>query len=126
MVASMDRINMAAPEAVEQHAATTPTAWWECRDTGHAFVKHWAGYGPDEKSFLRIRRCRNCKTKKTQVLDLDGYILASEYEYPEGYTLPKGTGRLGADGRAIYRQGNIVTEIEHRGELAERRRSKAA
>lgn len=124
----MDTSQIASLDDVQEYAAGIPSKWVECREGGHQMGTHLARLTEDGGSFLRVKRCRRCSTKRTQVLSLKGLILHTEYEYPEGYTLPKGTGRIDSDGRGHFRVTAILREIGNRttiSELASARRSRA-
>lgn len=53
--------------------------------------------------FRRVELCSDCESSRWQELDSRGYVLKAGVEYVEGYLNPKGTGRIGQDGQAVYR-----------------------
>ena len=50
-------------------------------------------------------------TKRHQVLDPYGRIVSNQYDYPEGYQMPPGQGRITGDGRGILRVASIRHDI---------------
>lgn len=119
----METSQVASADALQEHAATHPAKWNECRERGHAMSLTWAGLSDlteEEGAYLRTLRCSRCGTKKHQVLDSEGVVLSSEYEYPEGYTLPKGTGRVDSGGRGIFRLAATLAKIRHQTDTQER------
>lgn len=76
-----------------------------CRDLMHAWQPATAFRNGRE--YIRELRCTRCGTVKVQALDLDGYILRSEYRYPKGYVNPGG-GRVTKEVRAELRTANLA------------------
>lgn len=91
-----------------------------CRADGHGpWRATTATWDPKVKVYDRKRRCGNCGTGKSQILDQEGYIIkGGGYQYPEGYlaTNVENLPPLGAQ-RAAYR-----LEIVHRQMSEPRRR----
>lgn len=80
-----------------------PDEFSTCRTvTGHnwqPFEAAWLQDGTIEQTL----GCSRCGSRRTQYLDKRGFLLGSNrYSYPEGFAL-KGFGRLGAEGRALFR-----------------------
>lgn len=98
---------------VEDFAATVKQAFVICRSDGHNMGPH--NVTIDENgTYLRTRRCRRCGYKRHYVIDRSGHILTAKAEYPDDYLLPKGTGRIDTDGRAVFRQATIETELRRK------------
>ena len=76
-----------------------------CRDLMHA----WHPYTASRvgRVYVRELKCIRCGTVKVQALDLNGYILRSEYHYPSGYVNPGG-GRMTKEVRAELRTANLA------------------
>lgn len=53
--------------------------------------------------YRRVQVCTDCGSSQWQELDARGYVIRKGTEYVDGYLLPKGTGRVNADGLAVYR-----------------------
>lgn len=99
--------------AVQEFASTIKQAWVVCRGDGHNMVRH--DVQMDENGvFIRTRRCRSCGYKRHYVIDPGGHILTAKPEYPDGYLMPKGTGRLDSDGRAVFRQAAVEAEYRNK------------
>jgi hypothetical protein len=98
---------------VQEFAATVKKqAFIECRGDGHNMGPH--NVTMDENgTFLRTRRCRKCGYLRHYVVS-GGHILNAKSEYPDGYLLPRGTGRLDADGRAVFREAAIEAEYRRK------------
>jgi hypothetical protein len=93
---------------VQEFASTIKQAWVECRSDGHSMAKH--DVQMDENgTYIRTRRCRRCGYKRHYVIS-GGHILNATSEYPDGYLMPKGTGRLDSDGRAVFREAAVEAE----------------
>lgn len=75
-----------------------------CRDLQHS----WSPYEARsvKGGFERTLRCVRCKSLKKQSLDVQGYILRSEFIYTDGYLRP-GEGRLSRADRAELRVRNL-------------------
>lgn len=96
---------------VEAFASTIKSAWVDCRSDGHDMRKFNVEL-TEHNTFLRTRKCRRCGALRHQVITRSGHILNTTIEYPEGYLMPKGTGRLDADGRAVFRGATVESEYE--------------
>jgi len=68
---------------------------------------------PDEDAYERTMRCGRCHTERDQVLSRSGEILAGHYTYPEGYTVPAGTGFLSSGARGSLRIESVTRLIAH-------------
>lgn len=98
--------------AVEEFASSIKQAFVECRSDGHNMGPH--DIKMDENgTYLRTRRCRRCGYKRNYVIS-NGHILNATTQYPEDYLLPKGTGRLDSDGRAVFRAAAIEAEYRRK------------
>lgn len=99
---------------VEEFVSTIKQAWVDCRSDGHSMAKH--DVQMDENgTFIRTRRCRSCGYKRHYVISGDGHILTTKAEYPNpDYLMPKGTGRLDSDGRAVFRQAALEAEYRRK------------
>lgn len=98
---------------VQEFATTIKSGWVECRSSGHD-MRAFKVELTEEGNWLRTRKCRNCTAKRHQVIDSYGLILDTTMEYPEGYLLPKGTGRLDSEGRGVFRLASIRAEYERK------------
>lgn len=84
-------------------------AFLACRDYGHSWRTlnaAWLAGGGVERRL----RCTSCKCERVQILDAQGYIVASHYEYPGGYRID-GVGSLTANDRAVLRRTHVVREL---------------
>ena len=94
-------VHFASLEDVAEYAAEISSQVLVCRDEKH----RWRLYdieGDSKTGFTRYHRCA-CKAMRVQTLDADGYIVSTRTDYPKGYQLPAGTGRLSRDGNALLR-----------------------
>lgn len=96
---------------VEEFATTIKPTWVECRSDGHDMRKFDVQL-TEHNTYIRTRKCRRCTYKRHQVVDREGRILNTTPEYPDGYLMPKGTGRLDSEGRAVFRAAVIEAEYE--------------
>src|SRR5262245_5266885 len=103
----MARQSMARPETgiqfaevgeVAAFASQLPENFLLCREMGHNWRPWAAQWNPDEQCFDRTLRCTRCKCKRNQSLSNSGAVVASNYEYPDGYE-HKGFGRISGEGR---------------------------
>jgi hypothetical protein len=104
---------IADPADVEEFATTIKMAWVECRSDGHSMIPHDVTMN-EQGSYVRTRRCRRCGYKRHYVIDQGGFLVSTSSEYPDGYLMPKGTGRLDSEGRAIFRQATVQHEYERK------------
>ncbi|GCD96927.1 hypothetical protein [Embleya hyalina] len=98
-------------DSVRSYAAEIPVSWLRCRELGHNWGPHSARVIEDG-GFDRVLRCRRCPTKRYQVLDAFGRIVSNTYDYPDGYRMPPGRGRITGDGRGVLRVVSIRMGIE--------------
>jgi hypothetical protein len=78
-------------------------AYIMCRDMGHTWRPFRARFDPEVNGYQRVLRCGRCKTEREQTISASGLILSGHYNYPDGYSLPAGTGRLTGEGRGALR-----------------------
>ena len=83
-----------------------PDDFLACRDMGHAW-KPVTAVRQKNGTISRILSCVRCDTSRSQLLDNAGYVIANNYSYKDGYTLP-GTGRLTPAHRAVLRLKNVI------------------
>ncbi|MYV98002.1 hypothetical protein [Streptomyces sp. SID3343] len=121
----MSKIHEADLDRVATYAAELPNAWLLCRELGHNWGPHSARV-VDGGGFDRVLRCRRCPTRRHQVLDAYGRIVSNSYDYPEGYQMPAGQGRITGDGRGVLRVTSIRHDIEAADQRAAKRRTAAA
>jgi hypothetical protein len=88
-------------------AASLPDAYLSCRDYGHSWRAHAAGFNRKESYWTRVLRCIRCGTERVQYLSQTGAILRGNYLYPEGYQ-HKGLGRLDGSDRDALRLESVV------------------
>lgn len=100
------------PDDVQSWAADMPEAFLACRDLGHTWRPLTARYDPDVNSYARTLRCSRCRTTRSQTLSLSGLILGNQYEYPDGYQVPAGSGRIDQQGRGIIRLQTTIASLE--------------
>lgn len=77
-----------------------------CRDLGH----RWRPYvvTKNRNGYTRTLECMKCSTFKHTVLDWQGYIVRSWYDYRKDYRI-EGLGPLTAETRAAIRLANLGT-----------------
>lgn len=85
-----------------------------CRDLHHTWRYYTASRISKGGGFTRTLECTQCETLKTQTLSEQGYILKTEYTYPEGYTRPKGAGRITSEENASMRIMSLTERVEGR------------
>lgn len=79
-----------------------------CRDLGHLWRPLSARWSAEDSAYERTMRCGRCSTERHQLLSASGHVLSGNYAYTEGYTAPKGQGRLGTEGRDSLRLESIL------------------
>lgn len=82
-----------------------------CRDLGHLWRPATARFNPAENTYDRTMRCGRCHTERTQSLNMRGVVVAGKYAYTEGYTAPKGQGRLTGEARGALRIESVLRLI---------------
>lgn len=93
----------ADPEGVASWSAELPDSFIMCRDFGHTWRPFKARYNPEEQGYDRVLRCGRCRTERSQTISGAGLVLYGQYDYPDGYTAPAGTGRLDSEARGALR-----------------------
>jgi hypothetical protein len=98
-------------EDVRSYASDLPAKWLQCRELGHNWGPHKANTN-DDGGFDRVLSCRRCTAKRHQVLDSYGRIVSNHYEYPEGYQMPPGQGRISGDAKGVLRLASIHNTLQ--------------
>lgn len=108
---------------VEQYVGEAKVAWLQCRSKGHNMLDHDVKLDEvdGELVFIVILRCSRCYTKRHETVDnRTGEVLFSKYtDHPDGYLLPRGTGRLDKQGRGIIRVARLRNTLERKRDLTE-------
>lgn len=106
---------------VERFAAGLNSRLLACRELHHLWVP-WtvevvhAGRGANSRigGYVRVMRCRQCKTERRQILDSRGGIVSNGYRYAEGYLAKNVASGFGRD---AFRLEAIVRFVEtHAGQ----------
>lgn len=92
-----------------------------CRDEGHKW-KRYDVDGDSKNGFTRYYRCA-CKAMRVQMITATGYIVGSRIDYPKGYQMPEGTGRISRDGNAALRVASTQQDLARRNLKAARKAS---
>lgn len=95
-------------EALETALDHLSASYIQCRDFGHSWRPYSARLDAEMHCYVQELRCSRCTTIRARMIGLRGQLLDSHYDYPEGYTLPKGMGRLSGDDRDGIRYRSIV------------------
>lgn len=115
----------ADPHEVAEFAADLDLDWLYCRTYQHNW-KPWSAHWSADLSCYEVKiRCNRCTTKRVQRMSDKGAVLASHYEYPEGY-LHEGMGRIAGEGRDMLRLESVTRVLAKQDEQAERRRKRKA
>lgn len=102
-------VHFADLDDVRDYAASIPTTWTECREVIHN-LRPYDVKPTENGGYERIRRCSRCRTKRVDILDSHFTILHTKYEYPEGYQMERGHGRISSEGRNVFRGINTLRE----------------
>lgn len=100
----------ASPSEVGAFAAKLPENFLLCREIGHNWKPWAAQWVPEDQCYERVLRCTRCKTRRNQTLSSQGAVIASNYEYPDGYE-HKGFGRISGQGRDTLRLESLTRLI---------------
>lgn len=109
----------ADPADVQSWASDLDEPHLLCRDLGHLWKPLGATFNLDQRAFERTLRCSRCRTERSQTLSRVGAVLKNNYDYPEGYLVPK-LGRLAGDSRNVVRLESVNRSIEAAGGTAVR------
>ena len=113
----------ADPHEVADFAANLEDNWLFCRTYQHNW-KPWSAHWSGELSCYEVKiRCNRCTTKRVQRMSDKGQVLASHYEYPDGY-LHEGMGRIAGEARDMLRLESVTRVINRQDEQAEKRRNR--
>lgn len=85
-----------------------------CRDLGHSWAPWRAVLHATGRHYEVSLRCRRCRTVRVRWIGLSGQIIASHYEYADGYTLT-GFGRMESDDRDHVRLANVLKLLPQEG-----------
>lgn len=104
------RTRYAALELVEEAAKGWSPQQIDCRSlTGHAWRSHtavrWKGRTGPERITV-TQKCLDCANKRSRVMDgRTGRWIDDKWgtAYVDGYLMPKGSGRVSEDGKALLR-----------------------
>lgn len=83
-------------------------AFIQCRDFGHSWRPYSARWDQQDLCYVQELRCSRCKTIRSRLLGKRGELLGSSYDYPEGYTMPHGIGRLTGHDKDAIRYRSIL------------------
>lgn len=82
-----------------------------CRDIRHNYKPWTARWIPQDRQYESALKCSNCGTVRIRRISERGALLASSYEYADGY-LVKGLGRLEENDRNAIRLRSLLGMIE--------------
>lgn len=102
----------ADPQEATEWAQDLNDAFLECRDERHDWRRVSAKWLPEASVYERTRKCRRCKTVKTQTLSEFGTVVSNSYDYPDGYQTT-GLGRLAGDSLAAMRLVSLTRELDN-------------
>jgi hypothetical protein len=126
-IVTRSKVRFAPAAAVEDYLAEAPAQALKCRDKGHRWGDEpYDIEGSRRKGFVRFWKCK-CGAMLEEHLDTHGVPLPGEtkLKYPEGYLMPKGTGRLSREDRGQIRLANIEAQ-QHRLALRALKQKKAS
>ena len=89
-----------------------PSSYLGCRDMGHSWRPFSVRFDRRANQYVRTLRCSRCKTERLQALSVRGEIESSSYDYPDGYSRPKGAGYYDAAARAAVRLMDVAQQLE--------------
>lgn len=90
-----------------------PDEFVQCRDWGHAWRSLNARRN-DDGSYLVTLRCQRCDCRRTRTISARGAVLATGYDYPDGYLL-NGLGRLTGSDRDTLRLDSVRRTLPQGG-----------
>jgi hypothetical protein len=104
---------------VERFAASLNSKMLACRELHHLWVP-WtvevvhAGQGKRARvgGYVRVMRCRQCKSERRQILDSRGHVVANGYRYTDGY-LASNVARGVDRSRDAFRLEAVVRFVEN-------------
>lgn len=100
----------ADPAEVQEFARDLRSTFLHCRELQHSWRPFGARWDDEHNNYVRVVRCTRCHTRKHQRLSLSGAVLASHYEYPDGY-LHAHLGRIVGEGRDVLRLESLTREM---------------
>jgi hypothetical protein len=107
----VDYEHAADQQEVAEFASTLSTNYLLCRELQHNWKPFTAHWDDEHHHYARVIRCVRCRTRKVQRLSSTGHILASHYEYPEGYLHEK-FGRIIGESRDVLRLESLLRSLD--------------
>jgi hypothetical protein len=103
---------------VRSLAKEMPSQYLVCRDMQHSWRPHTvkqftAAERKENKGayYEQVLMCISCEKERVRLLAKDCTVISDRSTYPEGYLMPRGTGRLSREGRSALRQASILRQI---------------
>lgn len=97
-------------DEVASYAHELRTSYLLCRELQHNWKPWSASWDDEHHNYVRRIRCTRCHTVKHQRVSRTGGVLASHYEYPDGY-LHARLGRIVGDARDTLRLESLMRSI---------------
>lgn len=98
---------------VDQVIQDMPDRYIQCRDFNHSWRAHDAQYDEGSRSYDVTLKCTRCKAERVRIMDSQGGLASSRYEYPDGYLI-KGMGRLTGRERDALRLSSVLRILENK------------
>jgi hypothetical protein len=105
-------------KAVRSLAKEMPSQFLVCRDMQHSWRPHTvkafsAAERKDHKGayYEQVLLCISCEKERVRLLARDCTVISDRSTYPEGYLMPRGTGRLSREGRSALRRASVLRQI---------------
>ena len=101
--------DFADPERISEQVSVWTQGQVRCRAyNNHAWSPYTVTEHPRTGVYSVTQRCSRCRNRRRQTLSAQGYVLQRwRMVYGQGYLLPKGTGRVDDDGRAVLRLADL-------------------
>lgn len=93
--------------------AGMPVEFLQCRDYGHVWQDRGARWYPSLHYWEQMLKCTRCKLQRARHMTARGALIDAPYDYPEGYLMPAGVGRLTSVDRDAIRLATVTWSAEH-------------
>ena len=88
-----------------------PLIYLQCRDYHHSWRPYASRWSQQDGAYESTLRCDRCTTLRTRLVDSNGYVVRSSYDYADDYLMPPGNGGMSKEDRAAMRLASVLAVL---------------